>query len=126
MVTSWVPPPKLKTRIFISFSVCEACGSGLVDYACDFEAGYFARVLRGLTLVVVEVGWNRYHGFPYCGGQEGFSVLFYLLQNEGRDLLRSVLFSRDGDFIVGSHFSFYFVYRAFRVGGCLSFRGFSD
>ena len=64
---------------------------GLVDDALDLQAGDLAGVLRGLALVVVEVGRDRDHGRVDRVAELRLGVGLQLLQDHRGDLLRRVL-----------------------------------
>jgi hypothetical protein len=63
--------------------------SGLVDDAEDIETGNETGVLGGLTLRVVEVGWDSDDGVGDSATQVRLGGLLHLGEDHGRDFLRS-------------------------------------
>ncbi|KCV82478.1 putative NAD-specific glutamate dehydrogenase [Actibacterium atlanticum] len=78
---------------FLVQTVGQRSSGGFVDDAQHFQTGDFTGVFGGLALSVVEVSRNGDHGLGNVFAQIGFSGLFHLLQDEGRDLAGAVLFA---------------------------------
>ena len=76
-------------------AVGQRCGRRLVDDTAYLQAGDLARLLRSLTLRVGEVGRDGDDGLRDLLSQIILGRLLHLLQDDGRNLLRSVLPSVD-------------------------------
>ena len=108
MVTSSVPPPEVEDHDLLGLlrvvqPIGQRGGGGLVDDPHDLQAGDGAGILGGLSLIVVEV---RRDGDDRLGDrlpQERLGVPLDLLQDERRDLLRSVLLAMHAELVVGAH-----------------------
>jgi len=137
---------------FLVFAFVESVGQGrsrrFVDDPCHFQACDLARIFGGLSLSIVEVGWDRDDGFAHAVSEIGFGGLFELAQDLCRNLLRSELLVTDLDLdvLVGpaddlvrnnllfgfdfrvstAHKTFYRVDRATRVGDRLAASGLTD
>ncbi|KAF1755606.1 hypothetical protein GCK72_012056 [Caenorhabditis remanei] len=70
-------------------SVGDGGSSWLVDDTKDVESRDGSGILGGLTLRVVEVGWDGDNGVLDGASEEGFSGLLHLQEDHRRDLLRS-------------------------------------
>src|SRR5208283_2494765 len=104
----------------------EARGRRFVYDPDHFEARDLACVLRGLPLVVVEVGWDRNHGLLDGVAQERLGVLLDLLQYERADLLGVEDLALEAYRVVGPHLPLYLEDSPFRVGDHLPLGGFAD
>ncbi len=98
----------------------------LVDDAQDFEARDLARVLRRLTLRVVEVRRNGDDGFRDALAEVRRCVVDQLLQDHRADLLRRVVLAVDLDLMVGPHVPLDRADRAVRVRDGLALRKLTD
>ena len=78
-------------------TVGKRCGRRLVDDSANLQTGNLARLLRGLTLRVGEVGRHGDNRLGYLLAQIVLGRLLHLLQNDGRNLLRRVETSVDVD-----------------------------
>ena len=78
-------------------TVGEGGGGRLVDDTLDLEAGDLARVLRRLSLRVIEIGGDGDDGFGDRFAEIVFGRLLHLLEDEGRDFLGTVGLARGVD-----------------------------
>ena len=76
--------------LLLVHAVGQGRGRRLVDDALDLEPGDLARVLGGLALTVVEIGRDGDDGPVDLLTEIVLGGLFQLLEDEGRDLGRSV------------------------------------
>ena len=81
-------------------TVGERRRGGFVDDAQDFETCDLARVLRRLTLTVVEIRGHRNNRLRHRLTEICFGITLKLLQNHRRDLGRRVALSVDRNMIV--------------------------
>src|SRR5207245_1788616 len=82
--------------------VGETRGCGFVNYSGNFEASDFSGVLGCLSLVVVEVGGDGDYRFLCRASKKRLGVLSYLLEYKRGELLWSIVFPGDMDFVVRS------------------------
>ena len=106
-------------------SVGQCGGGGLVDDTDDVESCDGSGVLGRLPLVVVEVGGDGDDRFLDFLADECLCVLLDLSEDEGGDLLGSVLFAECGHFLAGSHFPLDVLDGSLGVGDCLPPGGFA-
>ena len=78
-------------------SICQCRRCGFVEDAEHLESRDESRVLRGLSLIVVEVGRYGDDGLRDLGIQAGFGDLLHLAQHHRRDLGQRELFVADPD-----------------------------
>lgn len=76
-------------------AVGQCGGRRLVDDPAHLQTRDLARLLRGLTLRIGEVGRHRDHGFRNLLSEVILGRLLHLLENDGRNLLRRVLAAVD-------------------------------
>ena len=84
-------------------AVCKCCCGGLVNDALDVEACDLARVLRCLTLSIVEVGGDSDDGIGDGLAEECFCVSLQLGEDARGDFLSGVLLIVNFDAPVGAH-----------------------
>lgn len=72
-------------------TVGEGGSSWLVDDTENVQSGNLTSVLGGLSLLVVEVGWNSDNGVLHGLASESLSGLLHLAQNETSDLRWRIL-----------------------------------
>ncbi|KFE34723.1 putative NAD-specific glutamate dehydrogenase [Thioclava atlantica] len=72
--------------LFLVEAIGERGRGRLVDDAQNLETGDLARILRGLTLGVVEIGGNGDHGLRDFLAQIALGGFLHLLQDDGRNL----------------------------------------
>ena len=88
--TTEVEHGNLHVLVGLVNTICQSCGSRLVDNTLHFETGNLSGFLGGLTLRVGEVGRYRDNGFLHLLAQIVLGGLLHLLQDHGRDFLRRI------------------------------------
>jgi hypothetical protein len=76
----------LSLRLLIE-TVSDSSSGRLVDDSKDIETSNHTSIFSGLSLRVVEVGWNGNNGFADGTAEVSLSSLLHLDQDHGRDLL---------------------------------------
>jgi len=77
----------LLTGTLLVETVGDGGGCWLVDDSENVETGDQTSILGGLSLGVVEVGWDGDDGFGNCSTEVGLGGLLHLDEDHGRDLL---------------------------------------
>ena len=84
--------------LLLLHAVRQRCGGGLVDDAENIEPRDLAGILCGLSLRVVEVGWDRHDCLGHCVTEVILRGLSHFLQHHGGDFRRCVLLALNFDY----------------------------
>ena len=79
--------------LILVHAICKRSGGWLVNDTQDFKTRNLARILRGLTLGVVEVRRNRDNGLRDGFAEIGLCCFLHFLKDERRNLRWRIIFS---------------------------------